>query len=534
MSSRGTVPVLILREGTSERAEDEVRNHVLIGSKVLAEALKPLLGPYGRLKLIMDTFGDVTITGSGATVLDEVDVEHPVAKIVVEMGKTLNKEVGDGVATSVMVSAELIRRAMSMIDKGIHPTLVTEGYLRASRIAMRALDGVANEVDAKDRRVLLRVAKTAMSGTGSEGEKDLLAELAVEAAMRVTEHGKLDLDRIKLDKKSGEVVSETIFIEGVALDKEFVHPAMPKIVKGAKIALLDLSLEVKKTEFDAKLRFKDPSALKCFIQEVQNSLRDMVNSIRRSGANVVLCQKGIDDFVQYLLAKEGIPAIRRVKKSDVEKIALATGAKTISNLEELSPSTLGRAESVEEKKLGDEKWSFVRGGKKTRVVNIIFRGANDKIVGETERTVKKALNMLRILMQEPKVLPGAGAAEMEVSREVRDAAKGESGKLSLIVESYADAVETIPKTLAHNAGWKAEEVEVKLRAAHSAGKTAMGTGDMKSELTDAKRAGLLEPLGMKKAILLAAVETAVSLLRIDRITAAGKFKPPAKGKEEQY
>jgi len=527
----GSVPILVLKEGTRESAEDEVRNHILASSNVLSGALKPLLGPYGRLKLLMDTFGDVTVTGSGATVLDEVDIEHPVAKIIVEMGKTLNKEIGDGVTSAVILASELIRAGISMVRRGIHPTVVSEGYTRASRTAENVLKKMAKEANVKERKLLFQVARTAMSGSRSEQESSFFAELAVEAALRVVENGNVDLDRIKLDKKSGEVSSETIFLEGVALDKELVHPAMPKSVKDASIALLDLSLEVRKTEFDEKLKFKDPASLTEFLQEEQKELRNMVEKIKGTGASVVLCQKGIDDFVQYLLAKEGIPAVRRIKKSDIEKLALATGGKVITNLEELSPSVLGSAEIVEEKKLGDEKWTFVRGGKKAKVVNLIFRGANDKIVGETERMVKKALNVLRVLVQEPKVVLGAGAVEMEIGKELRKEARGEGGKTSVVLESFADCIEVIPKTLAHNAGWKAEDVVVKLRAAHSAGKRNVGTGDMTSEVTDANKAGLLEPLAVKRASLRSAVETAVSLLRIDRITAAGKFKPPEKSKE---
>ena len=530
-SAPGTMPVIVLREGTTEREEDEVRNHILVSSNVLSDAIRPLLGPCGRLKLIMDTFGDVTVTGSGAAVLEEVDIEHPVAKIIVEMGKTLNKEIGDGVTASVILSSELIRKGIAATAQGIHPTLVTRAYLRAAGIAQKAIEGIASRANTKDRKTLFNVARTAISGTRSRQERDLLAELAVEAATRVQEAGKLDMDRVKLDKKSGEVVTETIFIEGVALDKELVHPAMPKTVKDAKIALLDLSLEVKKTEFDEKLKFKDPSLLREFIEEEQNSMRAMVEKIKASGASVVLCQKGIDDFVQYALAKESMPAVRRVKKSDMDKLALATGGKLITNLDDLSRSALGRAEVVEERKLGDEKWTFIRAGKGARVVNVVFRGANDKIVGETERAFKKALNMLRVLMQEPKVVPGGGATEMEISRRVREAARDEGGKVSVIMEDFADAMEIIPKTLAKNAGWKAEEAGAKLKAAHSKGKVSMGTGDMSSELTDAKMAGLLEPLAMKRAAMLSAVETAVSLLRIDRITAASKFKAAPKGKE---
>ncbi len=530
-SAEGNIPVLVVKEGTSDREEDEVRNHILVSSNVISDALRPLLGPCGRLKLIMDTFGDVTVTGSGAAVLEEVDVEHPVAKLIVEMGKTLNKEVGDGVTTSVIISSELIKRGVALAGQGIHPTIVTQGYLKAAAVAIRVMEKEAKKVNTDDRKTLFHVARTAVGGARSEQERDLLAELAVEAAMRVGEKGKLDLDRVKLDKKSGEVVPDTILVEGVALDKEFVHPAMPKLISNAKVALLDFSLEIKKTEFDEKLKFKDPSALKGFIEEEQTTLRNIVAKLRESGANVVLCQKGIDDFVQYLLAKEGISAVRRIKKSDMEKIALATGAKSITNLEELTPSVLGRAESVEERKLGDEKWSFVRAGKGAKVVNIIFRGANDKIVGETERTFKKALNMLRTVMKEPKVVLGGGAIEVETSREVRHAARKEGGKVSVVMEQFADSVEAIPVTLARNAGWKGEDVEARLRAAHASGKRSTGTGDMSSEIIDAARAGLLEPLTMKKAALMTAVETAVLLLRIDRIAAASRFKAPAKGKE---
>lgn len=528
-----STPVIILKEGSSERDEDEVRQHILVAAQVLNGALRPLLGPHGKFKLIMDTFGDVTVTSSGATVLEEVDIEHPVAKILVELAKAMNKEVGDGVTSMVILASELLEQGIALQRQGVHASIIEEAFGESLRKAIEVLEKNAKSFKPTDRKTLFLIARTAVTGSLSRKERDVLAEIAVEAAMRARDGTKLDLDRIKLDKKGGEVMFETKLLEGIALDKELVHPAMPKLLKKPKIALIDQSLELRKTEYDSKMKFKDPSMLTRFMEQEQESLKEMVERIRISGANVVFCQKGIDDLVQYLLAKEKIQAVRRIKKSDMDKLSLATGAKITTSIDELNESVLGKAELVEERKVGDEKWVFVNTGANTKAVNLIFRGANDKIVGEAERMTKKALNALRVAISDCRVLPGAGATELEIARQLRGLSSKQTGKSALAVEAFIKSLESIPASLASNSGKDPNETLAKLRAAHNAGKANVGTGELEKDTVDAISAGILEPFSLKKSMLSGAVDTAIALLRIDRITAVAKFKaPPGKGSQE--
>jgi thermosome len=532
MSEQSYIPVIILKEGSSEREEDEVRSFILGASEVINEAVSSMLGPNGKFKLIMDTFGDVTITSSGATALEEVEVEHPAAKVLVDTAKAVNKDVGDGVTSTIILATELVNKANELIQKGIHPSIICEGYEKAFKYAQEALERNAFKINYNERKNLLSVAKTAITSFTSIEDAEYLAELAVEAVTRVLEEGKLDTDRIKIDKKSGGTLRDTIFIEGVALDKEIVHAAMPKLIKNPKIALLDTSLEVRKTEYDEKLKFKDPTMLRSFIRKEQDTMREMVDKIKATGANVVLCQKGIDDFVQYLLSKEGIAAVRRIKKSDMEKLEIATGGKIVTNLDELSQEFLGNAELFEERKLGDEKWVFIISGKKSKSVNIIVRGDNDKIVSEAERSIKKAIKALEAVFEDPRVVSGAGAIEIELARELRDRSTREEGRVQYAIEAFADALERIPANIARNSGKDPEEVLSTLRSEHTKGRTEYGVGALSEELVvNAKELGILDPLKIKKRVLSAATETAVSLLRIDRITAAAKFKP-SEGKKE--
>ncbi len=527
-----STPIIVLKEGSSERGEDEVRQHILVAAQVLGGALRPVLGPHGKFKLIMDTFGDVTVTSSGATVLEEVDIEHPVAKILVELAKAMNKEVGDGVTSMVILASELLEQGIALQRQGIHASIVEQSYGESLRKAIEVLEKSAKSFKPTDRKTLFLIAKTAITGSLSRKEREVLAEIAVEAATKAREGTKLDLDRIKLDKKGGEVMFETKLLEGIALDKELVHPAMPKLLKNPKIALIDQSLELRKTEYDGKMKFKDPSMLTRFMDQEQESLKEMVEKIKSSGANVVLCQKGIDDLVQYLLAKDNIQAVRRIKKSDMDKLSLATGAKITTNIDELDESVLGNAKLVEERRVGDEKWVFVNTGAKTKAVNLIFRGANDKIVGEAERMTKKALNALRMAFTDCKVVPGAGATELEIARQLKGLSSKQAGKPALAIEAFLRSMESIPASLASNSGKDPDETLTKLRAIHNSGNPNIGTGELEKDMVDATSAGILEPLSLKRSTLSGAVDTAIALLRIDRITAVAKFKAPP-GKENQ-
>jgi thermosome len=528
----------VLKEGSQTRSKENMRNYVMAAAEVMYSALKPCLGPNGRMKILMDTFGDVTISGDGAGILGEVDVEHPVAKVIVESAKAMDKEVGDGVVSMVVLSTKLLLNSRSLLEKGIHPILIVDAFASSLDIAKAKLSELSKRIDPSDRTTLLNVVKTSMSGYINEEFRSLMVNYVVDAALKTVQvvDGRtiLDLDRIKIEKKSGGAFSDTLVLDGVVLDKEVVHPAMPKLLNNVKAALLDFSLEVQKTEFDEKLKFKDPRLLQDFINSERSILDGYVQKIKNSGAKVVFCQKGIDDFVQYLLAKEGITAIRRIKKSDMEKLALSTGGKVLSSLDELNEDALGSVRSVEERKVGGEKWVFVEGAEGGKVVSILLRGPDEKSLEEAEKVLKDGLSAAKAVLEEPYVVPGAGAIELEIATAIRKKVSESSGQELLAYQAFADAFEDIPRALAHNAGLDPEDTLAKLVAKHSSGLKTYGVGDYTKPIVDSEKKGIIEPIRIKRSIYSAAVETAVAMLRIDEVIAAAKMKPPKMPEGAEY
>ncbi len=533
--------VIILREGTSRsRGQDALKANIM-AAKIIAESVRSSLGPKGMDKMLVDGFGDVTITNDGATILDEMEVQHPAAKMMVEVAKTQDDEVGDGTTTSVVVSGELLKKAEELIDQGIHPTVIVDGYRQASVRALEVLDQIAIKIDPTDKAMLRRVAEVSLASKILAEDKEAMAELAVNAILQVAEKTpdgyKVDIDDVKVEKKPGESLTDTALIKGIVLDKEIVHPGMPKRVEDAKIALVDAPLEVEKTEFDAKINIENPEQMKSFLDEEEKMLKDMTDKVANSGANVLLCEKGIDDVAQHYLAKKGILAVRRVKQSDMEKLVKATGGKVVSNVNDLRPEDLGFAKLVEERKVADDKMTFVEGSKNPKAVTILVRGGGERIVDEAERAIHDALCVVRDVVLDPRVVGGGGAPEAEVARRLREHAQKLSGKEQLAVIAFGEALETLPTALAENAGMDPIDILVQLRVAHEKGQLWAGVDVNESKVADLKERGILEPVGVKIQVIKSAAEAAGMILKIDDVIAAAKSSAGGgaggpKGKDE--
>ncbi|HEV2120156.1 MAG TPA: thermosome subunit beta [Candidatus Bathyarchaeia archaeon] len=525
--------VIILREGTSRsRGQDALKANIM-AAKIIAESVRSSLGPKGMDKMLVDGFGDVTITNDGATILDEMEVQHPAAKMMVEVAKTQDDEVGDGTTTSVVVAGELLKKAEGLLDQGIHPTVIVDGYRQASNRALEVLDQIAIKIDPTDKATLRRVAEVSLASKILAEDKEAMAELAVNAILQVAEKTadgyKVDIDDVKVEKKPGESLTDTALIKGIVLDKEIVHPGMPKRVEDAKIALVDAPLEVEKTEFDAKINIENPEQMKAFLDEEEKMLKDMTDKISSSGANVLLCEKGIDDVAQHYLAKKGILAVRRVKQSDMEKLVKATGGKVVSNVDDLSPADLGFAKLVEERKVADDKMTFVEGSKNPKAVTILVRGGSERLVDEAERAIHDALCVVRDVVMDPRVVGGGGAPEAEVARSLREYAQKLSGKEQLAVIAFGEALETLPTALAENAGLDPIDILVQLRVAHEKGQLWAGVDVNESKVADLKERGILEPLGVKVQVIKSAAEAAGMILKIDDVIAAAKSSPGGQG-----
>ena len=528
-------PVIILKEGTERTRGRDARRANIMAARIVAEAVRTSLGPKGMDKMLVDSFGDVTITNDGATMLDEMDIQHPAAKMMVEVAKAQDDEVGDGTTTVVVLAGELLGEAEKLIEKDIHPTVVIDGYERAAEKAIEILDEIAIKVDPLDKEYLKKVAMTSMASKLVSGYRDYLADLVVDAVLQIVEEKdgeyEVDLDYVKIEKKHGESVTDTQLIKGLVIDKEVVHPGMPKRIEDAKIALLNCPLEIEKTEFSSKIHIETPEEMKAYLDQEEKLMREMVEKIRAAGANVVFCQKGIDDMVQHFLARAGILAARRIKKSDMEKLAKATGARIVTNIDELSPEDLGYADLVEERKVADEKMIFVEGCKNPKAVSILIRGGNERVVDEAERSIKDALNVVRDVIIEPKVLAGGGAPEAELARRLRRFADTLTGKERLAVSAFADAVEAIPVTLAENAGMDPVDTVSELRSRHEAGEVWVGVDVYECKVRDMREIDVYEPLLVKKQVIKSATEAAVMLLKIDDVIAAAKVKPPKEGEK---
>ncbi len=534
----GGQQTIILREGTSRTQGREAQHANISAALAIAESIRSSLGPKGMDKMLVDGFGDVTISNDGATILDEMDVQNPAAKMMVEVAKTQDDEVGDGTTTAVVISGELLSKAQALMDKDVHPTQIVDGYQIASEKALDFLRKIAIKVNPTDKAMLKKIAKVAVASKLLAEHKDFVADIAVKAVLQVAEKSgtgfKADVDDIKVEKKPGGALTDTVLIQGVLLDKEVVHPGMPKRVENAKIALLNCPLEVEKTEFDAKLNIQNPDQMKAFLDEEEKILREMVEKIASGGANVVICEKGIDDVSQHFLAKKGILAVRRVKQSDMEKLAKATGGRILTQLEDLKASDLGHADLVEERKVSDDKMTFVEGCRSPKAVSILVRGGTERVVDEAERAIHDALCVVRDVVVEPQVVAGGGAPEAEVSRMLRTYARRLSGKEQLAVQAYAEALEAIPLTLAENAGMDPIDSLMEVRSKHEAKGKWVGIDPFKGKVADLAKLEVYEPLAVKVQALKSAGEAAGMILKIDDVIAASKSKEGGapKGPEE--
>jgi len=533
MSYLANQPILILREGSSRNRGRDAQRSNISAARIVTEVVKTTLGPRGMDKMLVDSLGDVTVTSDGATVLDELDVQHPAAKMLVEIAKTQDDEVGDGTTTAVVLAGELLKRAEMLLDQGLHPTMINAGFRKAEEKAMEILREIAKPVDLKDSETLRKIAVTAMYGKSLGAATEHFAKIAVDAVNHVIEKRgdgfSADIENIQLVKKEGKSLLDTELVRGVIVDKEVVHPGMPRRVEKAKIVLLDTALEMEKTEFSAEIKISNPQQMQAFLDEETKLMKDMVEKVKASGANVVLCQKGIDEVAQSFLAKAGILAARRIKKSDIEKLSRATGARIITNFDDLRSSDLGVAGLVEERKLGDDKMIFIQDCKDPKSVSILIRAGLERMVDEAERTLKDALSVVIDVVKKPKIVAGGGAVETELAKRTREYATKIGGREQLAVEAFADAMEVIPRTLADNAGLDQIDILVGLRAAHETKGVWSGINVYNGEIVDMWKEGVLEPLKVKEHAIGSAVEVASMILRIDDVIAASKPPPMPKG-----
>ncbi len=531
MANREIQPIFILPEGTQRTTGRNAQRNNIMAAKLVAETVRTTLGPKGMDKMIVDSMGDITITNDGVTILEQMQVEHPAAKMIVEVAKTQEAEVGDGTTTAVVIAGELLRRAEELLDQNVHPTVVARGYRMAEEKAQEILNEIAENVKPDNVEILQKIAETALTGKGAESAKGKLSALAVAAVRNVSEYLNgsyhFDKENIKLEKRTGGSVEDTELIQGILLEKEAVHPGMPKLIKNPKIALLDSALEIKDTEIDAKIEITNPLQMQEFLQQEEKMLSDMVDKIAASGANAVFCQKGIDDMAQHFLAKKGIYAARRVKKSDMEALARATGARIVTSLRDLSSKDLGTAGIIEEKKIGSDEMTCVTGCKNPKAVTILVRGGTEHVVDEAKRAMTDAIGDVAAALKNGKVVAGAGAPEIEVAKGLRKYADSLSGREQLAVLSFADALEVIPRTLAENAGMDPINILVELKAAHDKkNQKWYGVDVFKGKVVDSWAAGVIEPLKIKTQALSSASEVAQMILRIDDVIAGGKAQMP--------
>ena len=524
------VPVILLKEGTKQsRGKDAQRNNIH-AAKLIAEIIQTSLGPRGMDKMLVDSIGDITITNDGATILKEIDVQHPAAKMMVEVAKATDSEVGDGTTSSVVLAGALLEKAESLIDDEIHSVIIADGYKKASRKATEFLNEIAIKVDPNDSEILEKIAHTSMQTKLVSLDASDLAKLTVNAVLTIMEEKngsfKVNLDNVKVEKKTGGSISDSELVSGIILDKEIVHSGMPRKVENAKIALISEALEIKKTEFDAKLNISSPNQIKSFMEEENQLLRDMVKTIKETNANVVLCQKGIDDIVQHYMSKEGILAVRRIKESDMSKLAKSTGGRIVGSVNDLNNSDLGSAQNVEEKRVEEDNWVFIEGCKNPKAISILIRGGSQRVIDEADRSMHDALMVVKDVIEHPNIVYGGGAPEAYVAIKLREWAKSLSGREQLAVEKFADAMESIPLALARNAGMNPIDSITQLRSKQNSGEHHTGIDVINGIVTDFKKLGIIEPLKVKEQIIKSATETANMILRIDNVVAVSKSSQP--------
>jgi len=525
----GGQPIFILPEGTLRQTGRDAQSRNIMAAKAVAESIRTTLGPKGMDKMLVNTIGDITITNDGATILTEMEIEHPAAKMIVEVAKTQEEEVGDGTTTAVIIAGELLKKAEDLIEQSIHPTMVIRGYRVAKYKVLEILNELGEDVSVRDEETLIKIATTAMTGKGGESAKESLAKLAMDAVRMVADYENnkvtIEKDDIKIEKKQGGSLDDSELIKGIVIDKEIVHTNMPKRIKNAKIALMDCALEVKETETSAEIRITSPDQLQAFLEQEAKMLKDMVQKVVNSGCNVVFCQKGIDDIAQHYLAKEGIAASRRVKKSDMEKLAKATGGNVVSNVDELSAEDLGYAGLVEELKIAGEEMVFVRDCKDPKSVTILLRGGTEHVVDEAQRAMEDAVLGIIGALEVGKVVPGGGAIEIEVARRLREYAEGVGGREQLAINAFAEAIEIIPRTLAESTGSDPIDILVNLRSQHEKGNISYGVDVIDGKISDMHAKGVVEPLKIKTQAIKSASEAAEMILRIDDVITAKSGGP---------
>ena len=524
--SAGGMPVLILKEGASETKGKEAQKNNINAAKTVAEIVRTSLGPRGMDKMLVDSLGDVTITNDGATILKEIDVQHPAAKMMVEISKATDNEVGDGTTSVVVLAGSLIEKAEELITKNVHPTVIVDGYRKCAVKSIELLNNIAIKVTNNEKDQLIKIAKTSMQTKLVSKESNDLASIVVTASQQVADTGngstRVDLDDIKVEKKSGGSIKDTKLIKGIVLDKEVVHGGMPKRVEKAKIALINSALEIEKTEFDAKLNITSPEQMKRFLDEENTMLKSMVEKITGTGANVIICQKGLDDIAQHYLAKANVLTVRRVKESDMTKLSRATGARIINNLDDLTSKDLGSADLVEERKVETDKWVFVEGCKNPKSVTILIRGGSQRVVDEAERSIHDALMVTKDVLEKPLIVAGGGSPEAYVSGKLREWTNTLTGREQLAAEKFADALEIIPLTLAENAGMNQIDTLAELRSKQNKGSKWAGIDARNSRIADMSKIEIFEPLSVKEQIIKSATEVASMLLRIDDVIASTK------------
>ncbi len=525
MNSGGNQPIFILAEGSKKTSGRNAQRNNIEAGKLVAEAVKSTLGPKGMDKMLVNSIGDVVITNDGATILSEMQIEHPAAKMMVEVAKTQDDEVGDGTTTAVIIAGELLDKAGDLLEKQIHPTVITKGFRMARLKALAVLDSLGEKVSISDRELLKNIANTAMTGKSAERSSEKLSNIAVEAITKIAEtaDGKtiVDTENIKIEKKQGGSMADTEVIDGVIIDKEVVHSGMPKKIEDAKILLVDSALEIKDLEGDTKINIDSPEKLQAFMENEERSLKDISDRVIKTGAKVILCQKGIDDMAQHFLAKAGIVAARRVKKSDMEKLAKATGAKIVSDIKNILPTDLGYAGIVEEKKIGGEEMLYIRKCKNPKAVTIMIRGGSEHIVEEVERAMEDAVKGIAAAIELGKIVPGGGAIEIELSRELRKYAESFKGREQLAINAFAESLEVIPRSLAENAGLDPIDKIALLRAEHEKGNKSAGLDVFSGDVKDMTKLGVVEPLKIKIQAIESASEVAEMILRIDDVIASG-------------
>ena len=535
-------PIYILPEGYQRTMGRDAQRNNIMAAKIVSETVRTTLGPKGMDKMLVDNMGDVIVTNDGVTILEEMQIEHPAAKMIVEVAKTQESEVGDGTTTAVVLAGELLKNAERLLDQEIHPTVIARGYRIAADQSLKILESIAEKIDENDEVLLKNIAITAMTGKGSEIAKDHLADIAVKAiklvAQKQDDKNIIDINSIKIEKKTGSGVEDSELVQGIVLDKEKVHSAMPHSIKNAKILLVDSALEIKNTETDAKIEITSPEQMELFVQQEEKILRKMTDKIINSGANVVFCQKGIDDIAQHFLAKAKIYAARRISESDMINLSKATSSKIISNLDDITKEDLGFAGLVEEVKISDEEMTYIRDCKNPKAVTILIKGGTDHVVDEVERAMKDALGDIIAALKNNKVVAGAGSCEVELAKQLREFANKLTGREQLAVLAFADSVEIIPRTLAENGGYDPIDILTELKMQHDKGKKWMGVDAFTGKAFDAWKGNVIEPLKIKTQAVKSASEVTELILRIDDVIAASSLEkghspqmPPGMGME---